>query len=50
VPAGQAPSLLAQLLPVLIDRLTPHGRVPEPGQLSQTSTDLLRSLLAGRAG
>ena len=50
VPAGQAPSLLAQLLPVLIDRLTPQGRVPEPSQVSQTSNDLLRSLLAGRAG
>ena len=35
---------------LLIDRLTPHGRVPEPSQLSQTSNDLLRSLLAGRAG
>ena len=50
VPTGQAPSLLAQLLPVLIDRLTPQGRVPEQSQLSATSTDLLRGLLAGRAG
>jgi uncharacterized protein YidB (DUF937 family) len=50
VPPAQAPSLLAQLVPVLIDQLTPHGRVPDQGQLSQTSSDLLRSLLAGRAG
>jgi uncharacterized protein YidB (DUF937 family) len=50
VPTAQAPSLLAQLLPVRVDQLTPHGRVPDQSQFSQTSSDLLRSLLAGRAG
>src|SRR5262249_26587954 len=45
VPPAQAPSLLAALLPVLIDRLTPQGRVPEQSQVSQTGADLLRSLL-----
>jgi uncharacterized protein YidB (DUF937 family) len=41
----EVPSILAQLLPVLIDQLTPHGRVPERGQLDQASTTLLKSLL-----
>jgi uncharacterized protein YidB (DUF937 family) len=45
VPPAQAPSLLAALLPVLIDRMTPQGRVPEQSQLSQTGADLVRSLL-----
>jgi uncharacterized protein YidB (DUF937 family) len=47
---GPGSSILAQLLPVLVDRRTPQGRVPEQGQLGQSSADLLRSFLAGRAG
>jgi uncharacterized protein YidB (DUF937 family) len=50
LPEGQGASILAQLLPVLIDRLTPQGQVPQQSQLGQSSADLLRSLLAGRAG
>lgn len=45
VPPAQAPSLLAALLPVLIDRLTPQGGVPAQSQLSKTGADLLRGLL-----
>jgi uncharacterized protein YidB (DUF937 family) len=50
VSTGITGALLAQLLPVLVDRLTPQGRVPEQGQVSTASADLLRNLLAGRAG
>jgi uncharacterized protein YidB (DUF937 family) len=50
LPDGQGASILGQLLPVLIDRLTPQGQVPQQSQLGQSSADLLRSLLAGRAG
>lgn len=52
LPAEQAPSLIAQLLPVLIDQLTPRGQVPAQGQLAQQTTDLLNGLLGqgSRAG
>ena len=50
VPQQQAPSLIASLLPILIDQLTPRGQVPDRSQLPQQSNDLLRSLLAGRVG
>jgi uncharacterized protein YidB (DUF937 family) len=50
LPEGQGSSILAQLLSVLVDRLTPQGQVPEQNQLGQSSADLLRSLLAGRVG
>jgi len=41
--------LLASLLPMLIDQLTPHGRLPEPGEQpggesAGTQNDLLASL------
>jgi len=41
--------LLATLLPTLIDQLTPHGRLPEPGEQpggesTGTQNDLLASL------
>jgi uncharacterized protein YidB (DUF937 family)/LysM repeat protein len=38
--AGAA--ILAQLLPVLIDKLTPNGRMPDPGQLRQIQTEVAR--------
>jgi uncharacterized protein YidB (DUF937 family) len=41
VPPEQGDSILAQILPQLIDRLTPQGRVPQQDQTSA----LLRSLL-----
>jgi uncharacterized protein YidB (DUF937 family) len=50
VPPQQAPSLTAQLLPILIDQLTPRGQVPEQSALPQQTNDLLRSLLGGRVG
>jgi len=41
----QGGSVLAQLLPYLIDRLTPNGRVPQQDQMGQLSSQLLQSLL-----
>jgi uncharacterized protein YidB (DUF937 family) len=43
--AQQGGSLLAQLLPHLIDRLTPNGRVPQQDQMGQLGAQLLQSLL-----
>lgn len=40
----QALGALAQLLPVIIDRLTPQGQAPAQSQLAQSVTELLRSL------
>jgi uncharacterized protein YidB (DUF937 family) len=48
VPPQQAPSLLAQLLPVLIDQLTPRGQVPPQNQLGDTLASVLGS--RGRVG
>jgi uncharacterized protein YidB (DUF937 family) len=45
VPPQQGGSLLAILLPQLIDRLTPQGRVPQQDQMSQLGSQLLQSLL-----
>ncbi|MDP9899760.1 uncharacterized protein YidB (DUF937 family) [Variovorax ginsengisoli] len=36
--------MLAALLPTLIDRLTPNGKVPEPGESAGNPNDLLASL------
>jgi uncharacterized protein YidB (DUF937 family) len=44
VPASDAGSILAGLLPVVIDRLTPDGRVPETGSLEKALGSLLSSL------
>jgi uncharacterized protein YidB (DUF937 family) len=38
----QGGSVLAQLLPQLIDRLTPNGRVPQQDQMGQLLQSLLR--------
>jgi len=40
----QGGSMLAQLLPYLIDKLTPNGRVPQQDQMGQLSAQLLQSL------
>jgi uncharacterized protein YidB (DUF937 family) len=40
--AQQGGSLLAQLLPQLIDRLTPNGRVPQQDQVGPLLQSLLR--------
>ncbi len=44
--ASQGPSALAQLLPLLIDRLTPDGKVPEQNQLADAGMKLLKQMLA----
>jgi uncharacterized protein YidB (DUF937 family) len=44
IPSDVAASRLAQILPGLIDKLTPEGKVPESGLLQQ-GLDLLRSNL-----
>ena len=41
---AQLQTLLAQWLPVLVDKLTPQGVVPTDGAASGTSQDLLASL------
>lgn len=43
-----AGSSLAQLLPTLIDKLTPNGQMPQHSTLLETSTSLFRSL--GKTG
>lgn len=42
-------ALLAQILPVLIDRLTPQGRAPQSGSLLEIGLDMLRNA-AARSG
>ena len=46
VPVGEAGSLLAGLLPAVIDSLTPDGKMPDTNSLEGT----LGSLLAGLGG
>lgn len=46
LPASQGPSVLAQLLPLLVDRLTPDGKVPQQNQLADAGMKLLKQLLA----
>ncbi|MBM4383767.1 MAG: DUF937 domain-containing protein [Deltaproteobacteria bacterium] len=48
VPQGQGASVLAQLLPVVIDQLTPQGKAPAQNQLGQLGAQLLKGLVAGR--
>jgi uncharacterized protein YidB (DUF937 family) len=38
-----ATSSLSQLLPLLVDKLTPNGQVPQQGNLMQTGMDMLRA-------
>jgi uncharacterized protein YidB (DUF937 family) len=44
VSTGAASSTLAQLLPTVIDKLTPNGTVPEHSNLMQMGESLLASL------
>jgi uncharacterized protein YidB (DUF937 family) len=46
VPTAEAGSLLAGLLPAVIDKLTPDGKVPETNSLENS----LKSLLSGLGG
>lgn len=40
---GQLSSVFSQLLPHVVDKLTPNGQVPEPGALSQMMKGLAAS-------
>lgn len=44
VPPQGGAGILAQLLPVLIDQLTPSGNAPRQDQLGQLGAELLRNL------
>jgi len=44
VPADVASSKLAQYLPMIIDRLTPNGQLPQSGDLMEMGESLLASL------
>jgi|SRR5437868_13617375 len=37
IPASIAPQLLATILPVVIDKLTPHGRMPQGSAIPKAS-------------
>jgi len=45
VAPGEAGGLLASLLPAMIDRLTPQGKVPESNELESTLGGLLSGLM-----
>jgi len=49
VPAGQGSSILAELLPVLIDKLTPNGQVPDQSQFGEIGKTILSGLAAAMA-
>lgn len=44
LPQQEGESILAKILPQLIDQLTPGGRVPQGDQLSQLGSELLKGL------
>lgn len=44
VPVAEASSVLADLLPAVIDQLTPDGKMPETGSLDNTLSSLLSGL------
>lgn len=46
LPAGEGGNILAELLPVLIDKLTPEGQIPQEGQLLELGKNVLSSLAA----
>ncbi len=46
IPADQGSNVLAELLPAIIDKLTPQGKVPEQGQLLDLGKTILSSLAA----
>jgi uncharacterized protein YidB (DUF937 family) len=43
-------SHLAQLLPVLVDKLTPNGQVPQSGSLLEEGMGMLKNLGLGKTG
>ena len=45
IPAEQSGNLLSELLPVLIDQLTPNGQVPDQNQMANLGKTVLASLL-----
>ena len=44
IPMGEAGSILAGLLPTVIDKLTPEGKVPDTNSLENTLSSLLGKL------
>jgi len=50
ISGGQGASVLAALLPTLIDKLTPNGQVPPSGQLTQIGRALLGTKASSAAG
>ena len=46
IPTDQGSNVLAELLPAIIDKLTPQGKVPEQGQLLDLGKTILSSLAA----
>jgi len=49
VPLAEAGSLLAGLLPTVIDKLTPDGKMPDMNALEGTLGSLMSGLLGGKA-
>jgi uncharacterized protein YidB (DUF937 family) len=45
LPPQQGGSILAQILPQLIDQLTPRGQVPQQNQLGDLAGQLLKSMV-----
>jgi|SRR6476646_7105941 len=43
IPAQLASSKLAEFLPMIVDKLTPNGQVPEQGSLLESGMNLLKS-------
>jgi uncharacterized protein YidB (DUF937 family) len=50
LPADQGAAALAQLLPTLIDKLTPNGQVPAGNQLLEAGIGLLEAHFGGATG
>ena len=48
IPTDMAGSSLAQLLPMLVDKLTPNGQIPETSSLLESGLSMLKNL--GRTG
>jgi uncharacterized protein YidB (DUF937 family) len=48
IPTDMAASNLAQLLPMLVDKLTPNGQIPETSSLLESGLSMLKNL--GRTG
>lgn len=45
IPAEQSGNLLSELLPALIDKLTPDGQVPDQNQMASLGKNVLASLV-----